>query len=135
MASPRLLGARPLPLSPQDLATFPLIDSQWPSDAPNPPMWKEWVSVARAAGLDVPDLAARIALRFQEDLHGIEATLAGQGIAICSDILIEAALADGSLVRVSPVSLQGYGFFSIHRSGHPKTAMISVFDHWVREIL
>lgn len=135
VASPKLVGSRPLPLSPQELAAFPLIDAQWPSDAPNPPMWKEWVAVARAAGLDVPDLGRRVALRFQEDLHGIEATLAGQGIAICSDILIEAALADGSLLRVSPISLRGYGFYSIHRLGHPKAATIGAFDRWVRGIL
>lgn len=135
VASPTLVGSRPLPLSPQDLAALPLIDSQWPSDARNPPMWREWVEVARAAGLDVPNLAARVALRFQEDLHGIEATLAGQGIAICSDVLVEAALADGSLVRVSPVTLPGYGFYSLHRPGHPKTPMIRLFDDWVRGIL
>lgn len=135
VASPKLVGSRPLPLSPQELAAFPLIDSQWPSDAQNPPMWKEWVAVARASGLDVPNLAERVALRFQEDLHGIEATLAGQGVAICSDILIETALADGTLVRVSPIALQGYGFYSIHRPGHPKAAMIGSFDRWVREIL
>lgn len=135
VASPRLLGARALPLSPRELAAFPLIDAQWPADAPHPPMWREWTRVARDAGLDVPDLAARVALRFQEDLHGIEATLAGQGIAICSDLLIEAALADGSLLRVSPVTLPGYGFWSIHRPGHPKAATIGRFERWVRDIL
>jgi LysR family glycine cleavage system transcriptional activator len=135
VGSPKLVGAQGEPMSPRELATFPLIDSQWPADAPHPPMWREWVAVARAAGLEVPDLAALVTLRFQEDLHGIEATIAGQGIAICSDILTEAALADGSLVRVSPISLLGYGFYSIHRPTHPKSAMIRVFDRWLRGLL
>ena len=52
-------------------------------------------------------------LTFREDAHAIEAAIAGQGLAMCSDVLVAREFADGRLVRFSTLSLQGYGFFVV----------------------
>lgn len=131
VASPSLVGPVPIDLSPRDLLQFPLIDGQWPEEFSNPPMWFEWVRVARASGMDVPDLAKHASLSFREDLHGIEAAIAGHGIAICSDILVAPELAKGALLKVSSLALDGYGFFIAHRPKHPHQKTIKAFESWI----
>jgi LysR family glycine cleavage system transcriptional activator len=131
VASPSLVGQGPLDLSPRALLGFPLIDGQWPENSINPPMWFEWVRVARLTSSDVPDLTQNAVMSFHEDLHGIEAAIAGQGIAICSDVLVAPELASGALVRISSVSLEGYGFFTAHRPKHPREKTIKAFETWI----
>lgn len=130
VASPSLVGQGPIDLSPRDLLRFPLIGGQWPEESVNPPMWFEWVRVARANGMDVPDLAKHASLSFREDLDGIEAAIAGYGIAICSDILVAPELAKRSLLQVSSLALDGYGFFIAHRPKQPHQKTIKAFEAW-----
>ncbi len=135
VASPKLVGHGPAMLTPRQLSTFPLIEAHWPDDAANPPMWREWVTTARKTQLDVPDLTGSVALSFHQDIHVIEAALAGQGIALCSDILIKASLLDGSLRQISPIALAGYAFYSVHCKGHPREDVIGVFDRWISDLM
>lgn len=131
VASPTLVGREPLDLSPRDLLRFPLIDGQWANDSANAPMWLEWVRVARLTISDVPDLAKHAVMSFREDLHGIEAAIAGHGIAICSDVLVAPELASGALLQVSSLSLLGYKFFTAHRRAHPREKTIITFEAWI----
>ncbi|WP_227751796.1 LysR substrate-binding domain-containing protein [Tabrizicola oligotrophica] len=133
VASPSLVGRGPLDFTPQDLSRYPLIDGQWTDDFLNPPMWFEWVRLARERWSDVPDLAGHASLSFREDLHGIEAAIAGYGIAICSDILVAPELASGALVRVSSLALEGYAFIAAHRPNHPRQQTIKAFEAWIAE--
>lgn len=70
-------------------------------------------------------------MSFREELHAIEAAIAGQGVAICSNVLIGPELASGALVPVSRITLPGYGFYIVRRDGHPKLASIKAFVAWV----
>jgi LysR family glycine cleavage system transcriptional activator len=58
-------------------------------------------------------------LSFREELHAIEAVVAGQGIGIFSDVLVARELAAGTLVKAFDLSLAGYGFYIVRRAGHP----------------
>ena len=131
VASPTLVGPGPIDLSAQELAAFPLIDGQWPEDSPNPPMWFEWERVAREMGTTVPDLAKHTALRVREDLHGIEAAIAGYGVAICSNVLVARELTDGRLIKVSTLALEGYSFFLVQLSKHSHQKSIRAFEAWI----
>ncbi len=91
-------------------------------------------SVARLRHKSVPDLAALASLSFREELHAIEAAIAGQGIAICSDVLIGPELANGALLPVSRITLPGYGFYVVHRAGHPKLASVRAFVSWAHTV-
>ena len=134
VASPRLVGDQGKSLSPAELANFPLIEIEWPSTDLDAPNWQRWQTKARRRLKRVPDLARLQSLAFREELHAIEAAISGQGIAICSDVLVAPELASGALVQVSKLTLSGYGFYLVHRSGHPKLASISAFSAWARSM-
>lgn len=132
VASPRLVGARRKFLQPAELARFPLIEAEWPPTAVDAPNWWTWQNAAARRATPVPDLAALAGMSFREELHAIEAAIAGQGIAICSDVLIAPELKSGALKRVSPISLPGYGFYVVNRRGHPKANSIATFTQWAK---
>ncbi len=130
VASPLLLGANIRALSPAEIAHFPLIEAEWPATDEDAPNWRRWSAVAQAKHKRVPDFSALASVSFREELHAIEAAISGQGIAICSDVLIAPELASGALAPVSPIKLPGYGFYIVHRDGHPRLAAIKTFIAW-----
>ncbi len=132
VASPKLVGELRKPMSPSELARHPLIEAEWPPTDSHAPNWHRWQTAARSHHKNVPNLSALASLSFREELHAIEAAIAGQGIAICSDVLIGPELASGALVSVSRITLSGYGFYIVHRAGHPKGARIAAFVAWAR---
>ncbi len=135
VASPKLVGRKRPILDPAEIARFPLIEAEWPSTDAEAPNWRRWRSIAQARRKRVPDLEALVRISFREELHAIEATIAGQGIAICSNVLIAPELASGALVQVSPLKMTGYGFYIVHRAAHPKLAAIEAFIVWARAVL
>jgi LysR family transcriptional regulator, glycine cleavage system transcriptional activator len=132
VASPKLVGKMRKPLSPTELSRFPLIEIGWPPADIDAPRWQRWEAFARQRYKIVPDLAAMPHLSFREELHAIEAVIAGQGIAICSDVLVGPELESGTLVPVSSIELPGYRFYLLHRAEHPKLASINAFAIWLR---
>jgi LysR family glycine cleavage system transcriptional activator len=134
VASPRLVGDQGKSLSPAELANFPLIEAEWPPTDLGAPNWQRWQTMARRRLKHVPDLARLQSLSFREELHAIEAAISGQGIAICSDVLVAPELASGALLQVSKLTLPGYGFYLMHRPGHPRLASISAFSVWARSM-
>jgi LysR family glycine cleavage system transcriptional activator len=73
-------------------------------------------------------------LSFREELHAIEAVIAGQGIGMFSDVLVAPELASGTLVKVFDLSLPGYHFYVVRRHGHPREKIIRVFSAWLRSV-
>lgn len=134
VASPSLIGRARKSLSPRDLARFPLIEAEWPPTAIGAPNWRHWEAAARKLGHEVPTLAGSAGLSFREELHAIEAVLAGQGLAVCSDVLVGRELRDGTLRQLTDITLPGYGFYVAYRADHPKTRLIKTFLAWVRAV-
>jgi LysR family glycine cleavage system transcriptional activator len=132
VASPRLVGQLRRALNPTELARFPLIEAEWPAGDAGAPTWQRWQSVVRKRHKHVPDLSDLVSLNFREELHAIEAAISGQGIAICSNVLVSSELASGALVKVANATLPGYGFYIMHRAGHPKLAAINAFVAWAK---
>jgi LysR family glycine cleavage system transcriptional activator len=132
VGAPSLVGSAKPAVPAAELARFPLIECEWPPATPAAPTWQRWEAAARERDTRGASLASLVSLSFREELHAIEAVIAGQGIAICSNILVGAELASGKLVRLSDIDLPGYGFYIVHRSGHPKQASIRKFVDWLR---
>jgi LysR family transcriptional regulator, glycine cleavage system transcriptional activator len=130
VASPALVGRSSLDLSPADLGTFPLIGYAWPSTDTDAPTWRRWEIAAREKYALVPPLRDRVSLSFREEPHAIDAVLAGQGIALCSDVIVARELATGSLRQLSDVTLPGYGFHLSYRPDHPMRKAIREFLLW-----
>jgi LysR family glycine cleavage system transcriptional activator len=136
VGSPSLVGKVRTRMRPADLAHYPLIEAEWPPTDREAPNWHRWEVAARARQkAAVPRLASLAALSFREELHAIEAVIAGQGLGICSDVLIGPELAAGTLLRLSDITLPGYGFYIVHRTGHPKEASIRAFARWAQAAL
>jgi LysR family glycine cleavage system transcriptional activator len=130
VCSPKLLAKGPTIRRPSDFAGYPLIHFDWFANDPTAPNWKRWFEMA-----SVSDPRARqgcqIALSFREELHAIEAILAGQGIALCSDVVVADDIASGALIKAFDLSLPGYGYYPVYASNHPHRATIDVFVQWI----
>jgi LysR family transcriptional regulator, glycine cleavage system transcriptional activator len=135
VGSMSLVGTTPKIFHPADLTRFPLIEAEWPPTDSEAPTWQRWECAAKMHYKRVPKLSALVTLSFREELHAIEAVIAGQGLAICSDVLVGPELSKGILLRLSEITLPGYGFYIVHRDGHPKKASIRAFATWARAVV
>ncbi|WP_280823535.1 LysR substrate-binding domain-containing protein [Pseudaminobacter soli (ex Li et al. 2025)] len=135
MCSAALLAAgRPI-LRPGDLRQHPLIHFDWLKTDAETPTWRRWWAAARSIDSGLPEIANVWDLSFREETHAIEAILAGQGIAICSDVVLARELASGALVKAHELSLPGFGFYLVQPPDHPRQAVIARFSEWIRSAL
>lgn len=117
-----------------DLRRHVLVHCYWsPSDL-EAPTWQRWLTNARRRWRDVPELNEMEHLSFREELHAIEAVIAGQGIGIFSDVLVAKELADGTLVKLFAMNLPGYRFYLVHPTGHPREKIIRNFRKWLLSV-
>ena len=117
--------------TPIDLSGQTLIHCHWLPNDPAPPTWARWFAAARAGGQDVPGPDATTALTFREEAHGIDAAIAGQGVAICSDVLVAREIERRALLRPFDLSLPGYGFFLVHLPGRERDRRVRAFTDWI----
>ncbi len=129
VCSPKLLATRPAIRSPADLSGYPLIHFDWFANDRMAPNWERWFEMAAANRGGRP--SCQIALSFREELHAIEAVLAGQGIALCSDVVVADDLASGTLVKALDLALPGYGFYPVYAPDHPRRTVIEIFVKWI----
>jgi LysR family glycine cleavage system transcriptional activator len=90
--------------------------------------WRQWLAAAGASGID-----ADTGVSFSEELHAVQATIAGQGIGLLSLTLVEEELAAGVLVQPFELSLESFRYdlvYSARASARPAT---TVLRQWVRE--
>jgi LysR family glycine cleavage system transcriptional activator len=96
------------------------------------PTWRHWETTARAAGHRITGNIRPPQLKFHEEHHGIEAIIAGQGLGLCSDVLVARELRDGRLLRMSDIVLPGYGFYFVYRVEHPRREVLEVLLRWMQ---
>jgi LysR family glycine cleavage system transcriptional activator len=90
--------------------------------------WRQWLAAAGASGID-----ADTGVSFSEELHAVQATIAGQGIGLLSLTLVEEELAAGVLVQPFELSLESFRYdlvYSARASARPAT---TVLRQWVHE--
>jgi LysR family glycine cleavage system transcriptional activator len=131
--SPQLRTSRRLE-RPADLKKHVLVHCYWSPADRDPPTWQKWFAVARRKWRDIPEFTGMQHLSFREELHAIEAVIAGQGIGIFSDALVARELAAGTLVKPFDLSLAGYGFYIVRKAGHPREKTIQAFSAWVQSV-
>src|ERR1700724_1629212 len=112
-----------------------LVHCYWSSSDLEAPTWQRWLAVARNKWRDVPELKDMDHLSFREELHAIEAVIAGQGIGIFSNVLVARELAAGTLVKAFDVSLPGYCFYVVRKPGHPREKTIQAFSTWLQSVI
>ncbi len=133
--SPSIL-ARDKPIEkPADLLHYPLIDFSWPETDAEAPTWHRFSAVAARTFPDMPNLTGAAVLSFREELHAMEAVIAGQGIAILSNVLVVHELKSGKLVTVLDIELPGYGFYFSYPEKHARRRDIRALLAWMRSVM
>jgi LysR family glycine cleavage system transcriptional activator len=134
VCNPELLsGGRRLKKA-ADLKQHVLIHCYWPPSDTEAPTWQRWLAAARSKWRDVPNFNETGHLSFREELHAIEAVIAGQGIGICSDVLVARELTAGILVKAFDLGLPGYAFYLVHPPGHVREKTIKIFSTWLQSV-
>jgi LysR family glycine cleavage system transcriptional activator len=134
VCSPDLLPARGRMKNAADLRKHVLVHSYWfPSDN-EPPSWQRWFAAAKRKWRNLPEFSDMQHLSFREELHAIEAVVAGQGIGLFSDVLVASELASGALVKAFDLSLPGYRFYVVRRTDHPRERIIRAFSAWLLSV-
>ena len=88
--------------------------------------WADWQRVAQLPALD----AARGPV-FTDETHAIAAALAGQGVALVSQHLVQAELAAGALVQVGDVALLGEPFHLVYPQARADDGAIATVRRWL----
>ena len=133
VCSPRLLSSRRL-MRLADLKKHVLVHSYWSPSDRDPPTWQRWLALAQRKWRHVPDFKDMQHLSFREELHAIEAVIAGQGIGVFSDVLVAQELAAGTLVKAFDLSLPGYCFYVVRRRDHARERTIKAFCTWLQSV-
>jgi LysR family glycine cleavage system transcriptional activator len=134
VCSPDLLVKSNPIRSPADIKQYPLIDCFWPPSDSEAPTWSRWAERARATFESDFRVSGPADMTFREESHGIEAAIDGQGIAICSDVLVANELKNRKLIKIFDIALPGFGFYIVYRQGHPRHRAISAFVSWARSM-
>ena len=134
VCSPRLLTDGSPVARAADLLRYPLIHFDWQKADAETPDWDRWWNAARSIDPDLPEITTAGVLSFREELHAIDAVVAGQGIAICSDVVISRELKNGVLVKAHELSLQGYAYYLAHLPDHPRLPLIRAFAAWMKSV-
>lgn len=132
VGSPKLLAKTRSDGRPADWARHTLINTVWSS--PRAPTWQRWLAAVRKTDPDFPLVDQQGALSFDEELNAIDALMTGQGIGICSDVLIRPELQAGSLVKLADFAMPGLGFYLVHVPHHPRQPLIDRFLSWARSV-
>ena len=133
VANPQLLSAGQIH-RPADLARYPLVHAGWPAANTHAPTWQRWIKAAQKFDAQVSSQMASGGLIFREELHAIDAVVAGQGVGLLSDVLVREELDTGKLIRVSDISVPGLGFYLLHTGNSSLKPIIDRFVVWMRSV-
>tara|TARA_R110002167_G_scaffold162668_2_gene359207 strand:- start:55 stop:879 length:825 start_codon:yes stop_codon:yes gene_type:complete len=120
------LGVR----SPEDLKGQTLLHSEWRTVDAMTPSWARWCDEAGLAGLDTD--AGPV---FLDDSHLIQATVASQGVALLSPVLVREELAAGYLVQPFGPELPGYAYHLVHPPQSDCAEDIEALKDWMKRAL
>ena len=88
------------------------------------------VEMARCAQID-----EMTHLSFREELHGIEAIIAGEGIGVCSDALIGKELKNGALVKAFDLRLPGRSYYLVSPAIHAREKAVKALAAWLQSVV
>ncbi|WP_334042063.1 transcriptional regulator GcvA [Burkholderia ambifaria] len=121
VASPKLLDGGPPIRTPADLSTHALLH-----DAHD--LWPEFIEKLGGKGQADPTKGPR----FSQSLLAIDAAVAGQGIALTSEPLVERDIAEGRLRRVFDFSFpMSLGFYVVFPQANAHSEALQAMRRWL----
>ena len=115
----------------RDLGAVPRIHFEWaqaPRDESLAPVWRTWLQRAGLVG-DAPSDAG---LSFTEEMHAVQATVAGQGVGLLSLTLVADELRSGVLVQPFDLAVDSYRYdlvYSPRAADRPATRLLREWVH------
>lgn len=131
VAAPALLQRLGPIHGPSDLARFPLIHFRWKRNDPHAPTWARWRAEAREVDPHAANLDVGQGQRFSEVGLAIEAAIAGQGVALVSDVDVADEVEKGRLVAVTDVALESLTYFLVMLPEHPRRETGAALADWL----
>ena len=122
VASPRLGLTKPA-----DLRSATLLHSDWRRSDPRNPTWRHWLKIAGIEGVD-----PRAGLRFSDETHAIQATIAGAGVALHSLLLVSEELETGTLTVPFGPEIEGFTLHLVRSQTRPVTEPVAAVQAWLR---
>ncbi|MFM0550283.1 transcriptional regulator GcvA [Paraburkholderia sediminicola] len=116
VASPALLDSVGRPVAPDDVLRMSLLHDEYEARIPEQMSWARWFALR---GISVPSQKVLAGLHFSHSYLTVEAAVAGQGVALQSDVLIQDLVMQGRLEMVCTPPVQGayrYTLLSSNRS-------------------
>lgn len=90
-------------------------------------VWRHWLDAAGVQGVN-----AEAGLTFNEELHAVQATLAGQGVGLLSLTLVEKELAAGNLVQPFALELDSFSFDLVYSPRRADLPATTILRDWVK---
>ncbi len=112
--------------APQDLAQVPLIGFDWFRREAATPDWPLWFERAGYAPLPRQ-------LQFSDEVHAVQAAIAGQGVALINLALVADELRTGMLCQPFGPELPGHGFHLAWAGARDADADIAEVRAWLLE--
>lgn len=115
----------------RDLGAVPLIHFEWgqaPRDESLAPVWRTWLARAGLGGDAPPDAG----LSFTEEMHAVQATVAGQGVGLLSLTLVADELRAGVLVQPFDLAVDSYRYDLVYSPRAADRPATRVLREWVR---
>ncbi|MCX2865796.1 LysR substrate-binding domain-containing protein [Paucibacter sp. PLA-PC-4] len=107
-----------------------LLDFDWGArvrDDPRTPSWRRWADLLGG------DIGLGQSLSFTDEIHAVQATLAGQGVGLLSLTLVAEELASGALLRPFEALLPGYRFDLVYSPRAVERPATVRLREWVRQ--
>ncbi len=127
VCSPGLLSGQAR-LSPDEILALPLLHYRWRSGSANAPSWERWQAHAQA-----DRGRPHITQTFSEEVHALDAAVAGQGAVLASELLVSDQLNAGTLVQLSDIPLPGPTYWAVFLASHPAKERLHLLLGWFRE--
>jgi LysR family glycine cleavage system transcriptional activator len=114
----------------KDLRKVTLIHFEWGEAARDhalAPVWRDWL---RKAGRE--DVDAETGLSFTDEIHAVQATIAGQGLGLLSLTLVAEELESGVLVQPFELALESFTYNLVYSPRAAERPATLVLRDWVR---
>jgi LysR family transcriptional regulator, glycine cleavage system transcriptional activator len=114
----------------KDLKQVTLIHFEWGDAARDhelAPVWRNWLSRAGRKDID-----PKSGLSFTDEIHAVQATVAGQGIGLLSLTLVAEELESGVLVQPFELSLESFKYSLVYSARAAERPATRVLREWVR---
>ncbi len=90
-------------------------------------MWRTWLERSGVKGV-----AADAGLSFTDEIHAVQATVAGQGVGLLSLTLVAEELASGVLVQPFSVSLESYRYDLVYSPRAIDRQATTLLRNWAK---